>query len=164
MGIMYPVVWLGTVNVLLFCTTRRILPAQSVLPGWRGLLSRLGFTASNPASQDVENSVSCRGDEGSDSEKESEEDESTQWSQLDPLDGSHGSQVRIKIDNHVDNALQYGENREDVSSTNRSAVPGLPPLVPLRALPTLVSEEGRKSMASDMSERTVVGEEQLKKE
>ncbi|KAF9647845.1 hypothetical protein BDM02DRAFT_3079599, partial [Thelephora ganbajun] len=42
----------GMVNVLLFCATRRILPDQSVVPGWRGLFKLSGITESNP-SQDT---------------------------------------------------------------------------------------------------------------
>lgn len=128
----------GTVNVLLFCATRRILPAQSVVPGWRGLFRLAGFTESNPI-QDTEKSFACRGINGKDLEE-----------------------GRIKIDNHIDNTLQRGENREGMSNDDRGTVPDLQPVIPRRPLPALVREE-RKSVASEISELTVVGAEDLPK-
>ena len=60
MGVALPVFRIGMVNVLLFWMTRRILPAQSVVPGWRGLFKLAGFTEPKP-SQDTDKSFACRG-------------------------------------------------------------------------------------------------------
>jgi len=149
----------GVVNVLLFCATRRILPAQSVVPGWRGLFRLSGFTVSNP-SQDTDKSFACRGTERRDLEKGCEEDEEpmSPRSQLDLLDDPHGPQVRIKIDNHVDNTLQSGGNRDSMSNIDRYTVPTSQLSVPQRPLPALVKEERRKSMTSEISELTMAGE------
>jgi len=101
-----------TVNVLLFCATRRILPAQSILPGWRGLFRPSGFTESNP-SQGTDKSFACRGTERKDLEKgwlDEDKEPVLPRPQLNPLDDPHWPQVRIKIDNHIDNALQSGES------------------------------------------------------
>ena len=93
MGVISPVVRTGVVNVLLFCATRRILPARSVAPGWRGLFRLVGFTESNP-SQDTEKSFACMGIDGKELEKGCPEgEESTPRPQLDL-----SPQVRIEID------------------------------------------------------------------
>ncbi|KAF9779448.1 hypothetical protein BJ322DRAFT_352040 [Thelephora terrestris] len=134
----------GTVNVLLFCATRRILPARSVAPGWRCLSRLAGFTGSN---QDTEKSFACRGIDGKDLEKGCPE-ESTPRSQLDLC-----PQVRIKIED----ALQSGENRGSTPNADRGIVPNSRPVIPQRPLPALVREE-RKSMTSGKWELTVVGE------
>ena len=153
------------VNVLLFCATHRVLPAQSVVPGWRGMFRLSGFTESNP-NQDTDKSFACRGTERGDGRNDLEkgyleEDESPR-PQLDPLD-PHGPQVRIKIDNHIDNTLQSGKNRESASSIDRSTVPDSQTLAPQRPLPALVREERKESMTSEISELTVVGGERVKK-
>lgn len=67
--------------------------------------------------------------------------------------------MRIKIDNHVDNALRSGENRDSVSDVDRSTAPNSQFLAPQRPLPALVRDERRKSVASEISELTIVGEE-----
>jgi len=147
------VVRAGTVNVLLFCATHRILPAQSVVPGWRDLFRLSGFTVSNP-NQDTDRSFACRGTERRDLEKrclEDDEEPMSPRSQLDLLDDPHGPQVRIKIDNHVDNTLQSGENRDSMSDTDRRTVPNSQSMVPQRPLPALVRERG-KSMTVEISE------------
>lgn len=163
MGIVYPVVRTGLVNVVLFCATRRILPAQSVAPGWRDLFRLSGFTESNP-SQDVEKSFACRGTDGKGLENGylEEDGESTPQSPLELLHDHCGPQVRIKIDNHTDNACRSGENRERMSNADRGTVPDLRAVIPQRPLPTLVREE-RGSMTSVASELTVVGEDRVKK-
>jgi len=157
-----PVVLTGAVNVLLFCATHRVLPAKSVAPGWRGLFRLSGFTESNP-SKDLENSFACRGTGrdvgGKDLEKGhlAEEDEGSVCPrlQLDPLDDPRGPQVRIKIDNHIDNALQSEADRDSTSNTERSTSLSSLPGPPRRPLPALV----RDSMASEISELTIVGKE-----
>ena len=138
MGIVCPMVRTGAVNVLLSCATRRILPARSVVPGWRGLFRLAGFTESNPI-QDTEKSFACRGINGKDLEE-----------------------GRIKIDNHIDNTLQRGENREGTPNDDRGTVPDLQPVILRRPLPALIREE-RKSVGSEISELTVVGEDLPKK-
>jgi len=141
----------GVVNVLLFCAThRRILPAQSVVPGWRGLFRLSGFTEPNP-NQDTDRSFACRGTKRRDLEKgyfEEDEELMSPLSQLDLLDDPRGLQVRIKIDNHVDNTLQSGENRDSMSDTGRRPVPDSRFTVPQRPLPALVREERRKSITT----------------
>jgi hypothetical protein len=52
--------------------------------------------------------------------------------QLDLLDDLHGPQVRIKIDNHIDNALQSGENRDSLSNDDRSTAPNSQATTPSR--------------------------------
>lgn len=106
------------VNVLLFCTTRRILPTQSVVPGWRGLLWLSGFTESNQ-SQDTDKSIVCK---GMGLEGCLDEDEEA-ISPRPQLDDPHWAQVRIKIDNHIDNTLESGENRDSASDVARGIVP-----------------------------------------
>ena len=153
MGVVSPVVRTGVVNVLLFCATRRILPARSVAPGWRGLFRLVGFTESNP-SQDTEKSFACMGIDEKEMEKGCPEgEESTPRSQLDLF-----PRVRIEIDN----TLQSGENRKGTPNADRGAAPNLRPVIPQRPLPALVREE-RKSMTSEISELTVVGEGWSKK-
>ena len=148
------------VNVLLFCATHRILPARSVVPGWRGLFRLSGFTESNP-SQDTDKSFACRGTERKDPEKgwlEEDEDPMSPRPQLDLLDDPHGPQLRIKIDNHVDSTLQSGRNRDGISNDDRSTVPSSQLAAPQRPLPALVREE-RKSATCEISELAMVGEE-----
>ena len=164
MGLVRPVVLTGAVNVLLFCATHRMLPAKSVAPGWRGLFRLSGFTESN-ASQDIERSFACRGAGGDVGRKDLEkgyleEGELTSPRlRLDLLDDLHGPQVRIKIDNHVDNALQSGVSRDSTPNADRSISPSSLPVTPQRPLPALVREERRHSTASEISEWTIVGEE-----
>jgi len=158
MGLVRPVVLTGAVNVLLFCVTHRMLPAKSVVPGWRGLFRLSGFTESNP-SQDVEKSFACRGTGGNVGKEDLEkgyldEDEELMSPQLDLLDDPHGPQVRIKIDNHIDNTLRSGVYRDSTSSIGRSTVLGSHLVVPQRPLPALVREERRASTTSEMSEQT----------
>lgn len=163
-----PVVWTGVVNVLLFCATHRILPAQSVVLGWRGLFRLSGFTESGP-NQDTDKSFACRGTERNDGRKGLEEgclgvDEESMSSrpQLDLLDPhAHGPQVQIKIDNHIDNTLQSGKNRDSISSTDRDIVPDSQLLAPQRPLPALVRGERKESTTSEISELTIVGEGRL---
>ena len=164
-GIARPVV-LGMVNVLLFCVTHRILPAQSVVPGWRGLFRLLGFTESNP-SQNTDKSFACRGPEksggGVDLERgclEEGEELVSSGPQLDLLNDLHGPQVQIKIGYHIDNALQSGENRESLSNDDRSTAPNSQLAAPQRPLPALIREERRESVTSEL---TMVGEEGPKK-
>ena len=158
MGLVRPVILTGAVNVLLFCATHRILPAKSVVPGWRGLFRLSGFTESNP-SQDVEKSFACVGAGGdvgrNDLEKgylEEDEELTPPRPQLDPLDDPHGPQLRIKIDNHIDNALQSGVSRDSTPNTDRSISPSSLPVTPQQPLPALVREERRHSMGSEVSE------------
>jgi len=159
MCLVRPVVLTGAVNVLLFCATHRILPAKSVVSGWRGLFRLSGFTEPN-ASQDVEKSFVCRGGGGyvegrRDSEKgylDEDEELTPPRPQLDPLDDPHGPRVRIKIDNHIDNALQSGVSRDSAPNTDRSISPSSPPATPQRPLPALVREERR----SEISQWTVI--------
>jgi hypothetical protein len=124
-----PVVATGMVNVLLFCATHRIPPAQSVVPGWWSLFRLSGFTESNP-SQDTDKYFACRGAERSGGRKdlekgclEEDEEPMSPRPQLDLLDDPHGPRVRIKIDNHIDNTLQSGENRDSMSDADRSIAP-----------------------------------------
>lgn len=131
-------VWTGMVNVLLFCVTHKILPARPVVPGWRGLFRLSGFTESNP-SQDLE--------------KGWLEERMSPRPQLGLLDDPHGPQLRIKIDNDIDNT---GKNRDGISNGNRSTVPSLQLAAPQRPLPALVREE-RKRVRSEISELTMVG-------
>jgi len=144
----------GVVNVLLFCATHRALPAQSVVPGWRSLFRLSGFTESNP-SQDVEKSFACRGTKRKDLEKwylEEDEEPMSPRPQRDPLDDPHRPQVRIKIDNHIDNALQSGGNRDSMPNADRTTVPNsqlAPP--PQRPLPALVRGERKKNMTSELT-------------
>lgn len=143
------------VNVLLFCATHRILPVQSVVPGWRSLFRLSGFTESDP-SRDPDKSFACRGTERTDLEKgylEEDEGSLSPRLQLDLLDDPHGPQVRIKIDNHIDNA---GENRGSVTRANRSTVPNSQLVAPQRPLPALVKEERIKSLAFEISELRMV--------
>ena len=81
--------------------------------------------------------------------------------QLNLLDDPYGPQVRIKIDNHIENILQSGENRDNVSDIDRSTVPGLQLTVPQRPFPALVREE-RRSARSEISEPRMVGDERSK--
>jgi len=138
----------GVVNVLLFCATRRILPARSVVPGGRGLFRLVGFTEPNP-SQDTEKSFACKGIDGRELEKgRPEDEESTPRPQLD---------LCPQVWNEVDNTLQSGENRKGTPNADRGTAPNLRPVIPQRPLPALVREE-RKSVTSEISELTVVGE------
>lgn len=151
------------VNVLLFCATRRILPAQSVVPGWRGLFRLPGFRESNP-SQDTDNSFVCRRTERKDLERgwlDEDEVPMSPGPQLDLLDDPHGPQVRIKIDNHIDNSLQSGENRSSVSNVDRSTVPSSQSTQ--RPLPALIREERRKSARSEVYKLTMIGDERSKR-
>jgi len=82
--------------------------------------------------------------------------------QLDLLDDPHGLQVRIKIDNHIDNTLQSGENRDSVSDVDRGTVPSSQLTVSQRPFPALVREERRRSARSEISEPTMIGDERSK--
>ena len=164
MGLARPVVLAGVVNVILFCVTHRILPAKSVVPGWRGLFKLSGFTESS-SSQD-EKSFACRGTgvdvERQDLEKgylEEDKELTSPRPQLDLLDDPHGPRVRIKIDNHIDNALQSGMSRDGTPTTDQSISPSSLPVTPQRPLPALVREERRNSTVSGVSEWTIIGEE-----
>jgi len=141
----------GMVNVGLFCATRRILPARSVIPGWRGLFRLPGFTETKP-SQDADKSFACWGAGGDDLEKERPEDEEPMSSRpdLDLLDDPHGPlRVRIKIDNHIDNTLLSGETRGSILNGDRSTPPNPHLVVPLRPLPALVRGERSKGAESE---------------
>jgi len=142
----------GIVNVALFCATRRILPALSVIPGWRGLFRLPGFTETKP-SQDADKSFACGGTETSDLEKGHPEDEEPMSSRpdLDLLDDPHGPpRARIKIDNHIDNALLSGESRDSVLNGDWNTLSNSHLAVPLRPLPALVREERRKDTESEL--------------
>lgn len=146
-------VFAGAINVLLFCATHRILPAQSVTPGWRSLFRLSGFTESN-SRQDAEKPFACRGTERKDLEKrwlEEDEELVSPRPQLDPLDAPHRPQVRIKIDNHIDNALQSGGNRDSMSNVDRTTVPKSQLAALERPLPALVRGERRKSVTSELT-------------
>lgn len=132
------------VNVALFCATRRTLPARSVMPGWRGLFRLAGFTETKP-SQDADKSFACVGTETSYLEKEHPEDEEPMSSrpELDLLDDPHEPlRVRIKVDNHIDNTLLSGENRDSVLNGDPH---NAHLAIPRRPLPALVREERRKN-------------------
>ena len=163
MGLVIPVVLIGVVNVLLFCATHRVPPAKSVAPGWRGLFGLSGFTESNP-NQDIEKSFACRGPGREvgrkDLEKGNLEEDEESMSpgprpQLDLLEDPHWPQVRIKIDNHIDNTLQTGASRDSTPNSERSISLSPLPVAPRRPLPALV----RDSTASETSELKIVGEE-----
>jgi hypothetical protein len=66
-----------------------------------------------------------------------------------------GPQVRIKIDNHIDNTLQSGENRGSILNGDRSTAPNPHLVVPQRPLPALVRGERSKGAESEL---TTVGE------
>ena len=159
MGLVYPVVPTGMVNVLLFFATHRMLPAKSVAPGWRGLFKLSGFTESKPG-QDTERSFACRGTQGGVERKDLEKGFPEDGEPMSPrlqlriLGDRHGRQVRIKIDNHVDNTLGWGGNRSTAPN------PGL--VIPQKPLPALVREERKGSVVSEVSELTMVDEERWK--
>lgn len=135
------------VNIALFCATRRILPVRSVVLGWRGLFRLPGFTEIKP-SGDADKSFACGGTETSDLEKGDPDDEEPMSSRPDLLDDPHGPpRVRIKIDNHIDNTLLSGENRDSVLDGDRNTLPSLHLAVPL---PALVREERRKDTESGL--------------
>jgi len=134
MEIIHSVTRTGMVNVLLFYATRRSLLAQTAVSGWRGLFRLSGFTESNPT-KDAEKPFTRRGTERGDTDKEDleEVDESLSPQPQLLLDDPLGPQMRIKIENHIDNA---GENRDSID-TDRSTVPNSPLAFPQRPLPVV---------------------------
>lgn len=126
----------GLVNVVLFYTTRRLLPAQSVFPSWRKFMPWSWFSrpAANdhPAKENTEKSFACRAAaHGGDVEKnidtfaalrEEEEDESLYL----PVSNAHES-FRVKIDNHVDTMLTDAPDESARSSVASSFDIGVGP-------------------------------------
>jgi len=152
MGFIRTAVLAGVINVILFCATHRVLPAQWVAPDWRSLFRLSGFTESKP-SQDRMKSFACRGTGRKNLEKgclEEDEEPMSLRPQLDPLDAPQKSQMRIKIDNHIDIALQSGRNRDSMSNADRTTVPISQLAALQRPLPALVREK-RKSTMSEVT-------------
>jgi len=105
----------------------------------------------------VEKSFACRGTKRKDLEKwylEDDEEPMSPRPQLNPLDDPHRPQVRIKIDNHIDNALQSGGNRGSMSNANRNTVPNSQLAPPQRPLPALVREERKENMTTELTMAT----------
>lgn len=99
-------------------------------------------------SQDADKSFACVGTETSYLEKRHPEDEEPMSSrpELDLLDDPHKPlRARIKIDNHIDNTLLSGENRDSILNGDRSTPPNAHLAIPRRPLPALVREERRKN-------------------
>lgn len=106
----------GFVNVTLFTTTRRLLPAQSVIPHWKKVLPWIWNTGS-PMLVDSEKSFACRAGAhgasvGKSVEKFTPEDE-------DELCLPNPKSPRIKIDNHIDHTLTL-ERKDSISGSQNS--------------------------------------------
>jgi hypothetical protein len=171
----------GLVNVTLFATTRRLLPAESVIPHWRKMLpwNWNPQSAPQPMLVDAEKSFACRAAaHGGDVEKSldtfAQQDEEPYPSALE----SYSS--RIKIDNHVDNTLtlQRKDSRSGSESEgdgySRSSMASSFEIVVRRPQPavlasprlvdpfaTVSTRPGSVSSASSMYTGETMGEEDL---
>lgn len=148
----------GLVNVVLFVTTRRLLPSETVFPGWRKLLPILeGFqrpsqTKGTADRSFASHSVHHQGDlekNFSISLQKIDEELLSAHSDSCPLPSS-----RIKIDNHVDNTLTTRDRSDIISissivSSNTDMPLRPPPVVTISHLPH--PSEHRKALSTASS-------------
>lgn len=167
-------------NVVLFYTTRRLLPAESVFPTWRTFLPAKWVSAPSPRTgvEAAEKSFACRAAAHVAEANESLDTVAQEYGEEDSIympssrAKAHQS-LRFKIDNHVDNTLTI-QSQDDTFSRSSMALsfdtimarPQPAVLVNTRAVDPFATVSSRGSVTSSIltgetiADSEVLGHEQ----